>query len=293
MQRVLISAGVMSAALLLGACGSASPDAASTGAVSTGTAPAGSTQDDYSAKQQKAENMIADCMKEKGFQYVPRTTSSSVSRADQYVGPASLLQPDEVVRPLRQKYGFGVAAKEVYPNDPIVGKPRENAADDPNNKIRDGLDDAQRQAYDKAMGTGGKGSGQGTEGCGEKAYIAVFGTTDLNRTQADAKRAWDKFGSDPAVVAAARKYADCLRGKGYRVTGSEPGEVETFLLREVRPAGAVAVGEEDPAKSSGDPKAALAEEIKKALDDLDCRGSYADIVRTRYPSIVGLSRNQG
>jgi hypothetical protein len=197
------------------------------------------------------------------------------------------LQPDEVVRPLRQKYGFGVAAKDVYPNDPVVARPNTSAEENPNNKIREELDDAQRAAYDKAMGD------EGIPGCGEEAYKTVFGTTDIKRAEADARRALEKFQADEAVVAAAQKYADCLRGKGYRITTGKPGEVETFLLHQVRPAAAAAVGDEDTAPGSGDPRTALAEEIKKALADLDCRGEYAEIVRTRYPAIVNIDLNHG
>ncbi|BCJ49854.1 hypothetical protein Asp14428_13290 [Actinoplanes sp. NBRC 14428] len=285
MRRVLIAAGLVPAGLLLGACGTTSDGPAAT------DGPPAAVQDDFAAQQRKAENMIADCMKQKGFRYVPSTTST-VSRADQYIGPPSLLQADDVVRPLRQKYGFGVAAKEVYPNDPLVNEPNASARENPNNKIREDLDEAQRQAYDKAMGTGGKPGVAGTPGCVEQASKAVFGITDINRAEADAERAWEKFGSDPAVVAAAQKYADCLRSKGYRISRGEPGEVETFVLEQVRPASAVAVGEEDTS-TAGDPRTALKAEIGKALDDLDCRGPYADIVRTRYPSIVHLSRGQG
>nr|WP_221382952.1 hypothetical protein [Actinoplanes polyasparticus] len=296
MQRVLLSAGLISASLvLLTACGDAnqgepsSTATAGTGAQTTAAVGAQATagQDDFAARQLKVENLIADCMKQKGFSYVPHTSTSTANRADLYVGRPSLLQSDDVVRPLRQKYGFGVAAKEVYPNDPTVAPPKGGATENPNNKIREELDDAQRAAYDKAMGD------EGAPGCVEEASKTVFGTTDLRRSQADAKRAIEKFQADKAVVAAAQQYADCLRGKGYRITTGKPGEVEVFLLDQVRPATIPAVGDEDTAPGSGDPRTALAKEIKKAVADLDCRGEYAEIVRTRYPNVVNLDLNQG
>jgi len=290
MRRVLIPAGLACVTvLLLGACGTDAPgDSAGTGAATTATGP-----DDNAAKQQKAENMIADCMKRKGFRYVPRTGNEmSPPRSEQFAGRRSLLQPDGVVRPLRQKYGFGVAARTVFPNDPMVAAPSANRNANPNTKIRESLDEAQRAAYDKAMGDD-KAGGDGSPGCAEDAYVKVFGTVDLNRKQVADRKAWDRFSTDPAVVAAAGKYADCLRDKGYRLNSRAPGEVETFMLHQARPAAATAVGAEDAPGAAGDAKAQLTEEIKKAVDDLDCRGPYADLVRTRYPSVVDIDRNQG
>lgn len=290
MRRVIISAGLCGTILLLGACGTDSDtkSGSAAGGTTTATGP-----DDFSAKQQKAENMIADCMKAKGFRYVPRTsTAGQQPGSEQFAGRRSLLQPDDVVRPLRQKYGFGVAARAVYPNDPIVAPPDANTEANPNTKIREGLDGAQRAAYDKALDSEKKAGGD-SSGCAPEAYVKVFGTTDLNRKQAEDRKTLDKFASDPDVVAAAQKYADCLRDKGYRLNGSAPAQVESFMLAQVRPGSATAVGEENPAGSSGDARAKLADEIKKAVDDLDCRGPYADIVRTRYPSVVDADPNQG
>ncbi|MEV6349899.1 hypothetical protein [Actinoplanes sp. NPDC051851] len=285
MRRLLLPVGLACTTVLaLGACGTGSGGDAGAGAGTTTEAA------DAADQQQKAENLLADCMKKKGFQYVPRVDAVAFgSPTDRFAGRRSLLQTDDVVRPLRQKYGFGIAAKDVYPDDPTVATPDSDPADNPNNAIRDGLDEAQRAAYDKAMGGDTKDS---DGGCVVQVYGSVFGTTDLNAEQASDKLAWRQFSTDEDVVAAARKYGDCLRGKGYQITSSAPGTVELFMMEQVRPMGAAAVGEET-ATASGDPEAALADEIKKAVDDLDCRGGYADIVRTRYPKIVDITQGVG
>ena len=94
------------------------------------------------------------------------------------------------------------------------------------------------------------------------------------------RRLYRKFQTDPAVVSAAQKYADCLRERGFRPTKTQPGDIETALV--------------DAAKEPGDgisktaAQRGLAKEVKAALADLDCRTSYATIMRTKYPAVARI-----
>jgi hypothetical protein len=305
-----LGAGLLAVAglVLLAACGDASesvtdPSSAAGARSTAGASDQVKTAQDDSVRQQKAENAIADCMKQKGFSYVPNKSSFDAREAQfnylqsQFVDRTSLLQPDAVVRPLRQKYGFGVAAKDVYPDDPAVVVPKvaEGATEDPNAAIRKGLDGATRQAYDQALGTETKGDAKGVVGCAQKAYEKFLGTTDVNRKHSEDQKVWNAFSSAPQVVQAAKKYGDCLHNKGYRITSTKPGDVEKFMLNLVRPIGIAGIGSgnDQPGASAGAGAAneALTAEIAKAMDDLDCRGSYAEIVRTKYPQVVGIDLN--
>ncbi|GAB2943411.1 hypothetical protein GCM10027280_35150 [Micromonospora polyrhachis] len=275
-----MSAAVAAAGLsLLAGCGGT--DETPAAGTAKGPEKTQNVADEETAKRQKAENLLADCMKKKGFQYVPRTLEVNRSRTDDFTGASSLLQPADTVRPLREKYGFAIFAEAVYPGDPVITRPDPNPDANPNNKIYGELSAAQQKAYDEALGTDGK-SGKKIPGCADEAYGATFGNSGSGDAAA-ASREWDKFRSDPKVVAAAQKYGDCLRGRGYRITSSEPGLIEqaaaeTVLAR--MPAGGVASMSVEKAKAE------LVKEVKAALDDLDCRGDYAEIVRTKYPKVV-------
>ena len=72
-------------------------------------------------KQEKYENLVADCMTGQGFAYVPSPAVVPVDSAETlYSGWKSVLQPPAEVRTFRQKYGFGLYARLVYPDDPAL-----------------------------------------------------------------------------------------------------------------------------------------------------------------------------
>lgn len=271
------------------------------------------------AQHQAMENLIADCMKKKGFQYVPHVPASGEDRlgVGRFTGPLSVLESPNEVRAFREKYGFGVFATMVYPNDPAVAVRKTDPADDPNTAIREALDPARRKAYDLALigdqeatkGKAGLEKVTGDPGCGGEASIKVYGDGTDEAGAKDAERAYAAFQTDPEVVAAAQKYADCLRGRGYKVTTTRPGEVEDAmnsaamngeLPAQAGPNGAkLPVGGAVTAAVAGDTqldpevaKAALQTEIKAALADLDCRTDYALVVRSEYAGVL-TARNGG
>ena len=245
-----------------------------------------SPHEDEASQRLRYETMIADCMKKKGFQYIVAPVTVDTSVAGGYTNSESLLKSDAEVRAFRQKYGFGIYSSRVYSDDPKVKVANNDPAGNPNNKIRDALDPARRQAYDEAFGTDGK-TGKKISGCGDEAAMAVFGSSDSSpQKQAAAKREYEKFRIDPAVIAAAQKYADCLRGKGYNVDAAEPGSVEFQMFDLIT---STLPGDGVSAVSVAKAKAMLPKEIAAALADVDCRGDYAQLVRTKYPKAV----NQG
>jgi len=115
-------------------------------------------------RQYQIQAIIADCMKQKGFRYVP------------YVPPRRQKSEEELKREsgdyaamkeFREKYGFGVWASLVYPKEfgnPAV-KPDGNPPVDPNWEIQSSLSEAQRKAY-----------GEAYDACNAKAVKEVTGT---------------------------------------------------------------------------------------------------------------------
>lgn len=309
MRRVLVPLAALGFTLLT-ACGGQDAGPAAGGAPS----PAADPQ----AQQQEMENLIADCMKKKGFQYVAHVAATGEGQlgVGRFTGPSSILESPNEVRAFREKYGFGVFAAMVYPNDPAVVIVKSNAVN-PNTAIREALDPARRQAYDLALngdqegvkGERGLEKVTGEPGCGGEASIKVYGEGRTEAATEDVERDYAAFQTDPEVVAAAQKYADCLRGQGYKVTTTRPGEIEETLNNAAMDGGLpaqagpngvkVPVGGAFTAAAAGeaelDPevaRAGLQAEIKAALADLDCRTDYALVVRTKHAGVVA-ARNGG
>lgn len=100
-------------------------------------------------EQYRLQNAIAACMKKKGFPYTP------VAPEDPAASWATDGADYGLTKKYRQKYGFGVYAGVVYPDDPQA--PGSEAARDdanlsPNADYVATLTSAQKAAWDKAMG---------------------------------------------------------------------------------------------------------------------------------------------
>ncbi|MEV4636391.1 hypothetical protein AB0J80_03470 [Actinoplanes sp. NPDC049548] len=275
MKPVWISVVVALTGLsLLSACGGDSEPGAA------GEDPPAAGKDlspaEFAAKQFEVEKLIAECMKEKGFQYEAVPFAEDRPRPVEIAGTQSLFEPEDKLRPYRQKYGFGVAGQVIWPQDPVVGHPRTDTAESPNDKIRKQLDPTRLKAYEKALlgekTIGDKGEGQPS--CSDSATERVFGES-LNQVTEAHSRAFEKFRTDPDVIKAAQQYGDCLRGKGYKVASVEPGSIENEVWNSFTRADGTEL-------SMAQAKAQLPKEIQAALTDLDCRGRYAELARTKY-----------
>ena len=248
---------------------------------STMVAPAGrAAQAD--PKQQKYENLVAECMTGQGFAYVPHPAVTPADSADTlYSGWKSVLQPPGDVRTFRQKYGFGLYARLVYPNDPVLSHGSAPDADrepNPNITIRDALDADRQQAYDVKL-----------HDCGGVAGREVYPSSPAGEPGHRAL-------SDPKVLAAVEEYAGCLRTKGHQVPDPEPGTIETTLYDQATEAfGRRDLFNPDAAEqlSAAEARSGLTAEITLALTDLDCRADYANLARTGYAEAVTAANEAG
>ena len=280
MRRTLISIAVTVTGLtLLTGCGDTGTDTAAPSSTEPPVTVGGLS--DEATKRQEVQKLIADCMKEKGFQYEITPPVEMTSRSSEFTGTTSLLKTDEEVRQYRQRYGYGLYSAKLYPDDPMVKQPEFNPENNPNNKIREALDPARQAAWDAAFSSDGK-HGRTEPGCSDIANEQVFGKDEYTADEmAEQQRAYEKYRTDPAVVKAAHEYGDCLRGKGYQVESAEPGEIDRGVYDLIN--APMLNGEQIDAAEA---KTRLGEEIKASLADLDCRGDYATISRTKYGALI-------
>ncbi|MGV9777575.1 hypothetical protein [Streptosporangium sp. NPDC003464] len=239
--------GLLALAVLTG-CGGNTPPAAG-----GGSAPVD--------KARERENVIATCMKQKGFSYTPSV--SRPKRSDAGTGDYAAMKE------ARGKYGFGVFSAFVYPDPAAKQDP------DPNRATIDSLPANKRQAYTKTMNE-----------CRVDALRQVNGlkVTSLDdyheQMSKEIERIDKDLDGDPMLVELAAPFAECLRSKGERVTSARPLalggrglEVWYEQLEKLRKAGKVTAEAARPY---------LAKEIKSALADLECGKDF-------YAAFIPLS----
>jgi hypothetical protein len=261
---------VAGALFMLAACGTSTTGAA---------APSASA----SAQNKTAamEAIKADCMKSRGFKYIPYMPPEEKKTAMQVKldsGDYAAMKAD------RQKYGFGIFAEYVYPGKVGVSAVEAEMAKDPNTKIRDELSRAQREQHDKAYNA-----------CFSLAVKKVLGKTVTQRMdyiieygKAKTAAVTREIDGDPELVRLAGSMADCLKSKGYGVKDAKPSEIPMnghFHTRGELARIGRALGEKDSLGSASAPDGGtypipsltveqarphLAKEVKEALVDLDC-----------------------
>jgi hypothetical protein len=280
-RRIVIAA--IACLPLLAGCGG------SNGAASTATtqrATTGGTIEDQlgftrrgvAAASAKVENTIASCMKAEGFDYIP---VDSVAQQAALTGKANMSDEE-----YERQFGYGITT--------LYG--RGTAQSDPNERIRSGLGEADRAAYDRAL-SGGKpeqtfalavDTGDFTElgGCTKKATDQAFGGTQLLQTlQRKLDELDDSIVADQRMVRAIEAWRRCVKdatGEEYEDAESIEDEIKQRFERIV--GGVVPPGQVAPAGTEVD-TAALRKLQQDELDlfnkDLACEKKHIDPVETK------------
>ncbi|MFI6325385.1 hypothetical protein ACIBG8_48255 [Nonomuraea sp. NPDC050556] len=259
------------ACLLLSACTAAPP------------APAPSAAGESAkTKKQRVENMKADCMKSKGFKYIPWV----IQRREPTEGEKKQAEGDyAAMRADRARNGFYVYITFVT-NKSEQGE--DLVFESPNNKLTAKLSRTQQAAWYEAEGA-----------CFAEAAKVVYG-----KTVKDEQEFWKQYSDlveklaereldgDQHLVELGRTFGDCLKAKGYKVTSLRPTDLAERGRKQVEQEsselgqkqqgstkkleeGSFAVPQLTPAEA----KPYLDKEIKAALDDLDCgRDFYASFI---------------
>jgi hypothetical protein len=255
----------------------------------------------------KIENLIADCMKAQGFTYVAHPTKYDNPADD--AGMAGRGDPSQVpfdaLKSYREKYGFAIYGRDVFPTDPNVGnKPEEP---NPNNAIRAALDSAQQEAYDKALlgqtmgeltkakadSQAGKPYVPGNGGCSEKASNEV-NPPEPDKQPDPAKDAayaqlMQDFYTDPKLLEASQAYGACLRQQGFQVDSTKPGTIESTVQQIILKERSALPEKIDSAVA----QQGLRKEITASLTDLDCGKDYLALAKPFMEKILNSEGGTG
>jgi hypothetical protein len=217
--------------------------------------------------QSQVENRIRDCMQAQGFQYVP---VDPFAQQQALTGKARITDEE-----FTRQFGYGIST--------LFGKG--NAQSDPNERIRTSLSQADRAAYDRALGGENPGvtfaealdSGDFTElgGCTKDASEAAFGGPAVLTQLVEKLDELDEaIIQDQRMVRANEKWTECMLEKGFRY--EEPDAIDSDLEEQFQSivGSGVPPGTSTPPEGVSFDRAALTElqreEVRIANADLDC-----------------------
>ena len=283
---------LVAAALLLTACGGSSTTANSSSSQSTAAPSAdsppgvqafGLTDEEFATAVEDTESLIAQCMTEAGFEYVPLDVTTVLSVSE-------WLRTEPGVSRFDYKSEWGFAASTRF-DDPAV----EVSRGEQNIRIFDDLSEADQVAYERTLyGEGADatfGIGlddedfSGTGGCTRDAVDAMFEPDQVSGEFVNPKDILVE--SDPRVVAANEQWRNCMLTDGYDYP-EQDAIIEDYEER----LDALLDGAEPDELNSvkQDQLASLqAEEITVALKDLECQEPVDIVIREVEIEIFGFA----
>lgn len=274
------TAAAAAAMLLFAACGGSSGGSGSSVEDELGFNSAGLLE-----RQVVVENLLRDCMRAQGFEYVP---VDPAAQRTALTGTANLTEEE-----FERQYGYGLTT--------LYERRVSQSAAGPNVATRNSLSPAQRTAYDRALFGANIGvtfdvaADQGEYGqlggCTKEATEQSFGGPELLRTMASKLDELDaRILADPLMVKAVTQWRDCMRVDGYEL--ADPDQVDVVLKRRLEqivgpPDRAVVPG--TAATAPYDKGALLAlqrEEVAMVAADIACERRHIspveDKVREQY-----------
>lgn len=273
-------------AVLAGACATTGQVDPVDGSPSTsvplpGTQAFGLTEAEFTAYVEEVEGLIADCMAEAGFEYVPVDVTAVLE-----VGVWMRADPNMTREEYKSQWGYGISTREDNP-------PREIGLGQQNIQIYESLPESEKIAYDRTLF--GDDSDEtfalalddedfsGIGGCTEEAVLAVFPEEMMSSSFINPKDVLIE--SDPRVIAADEAWMECMSEQGYEY------EDQDEIIEEYEERYDALTDGEDPEDLSGEDVAALeelqAEEIAVALRDLECQGPLDEVIREVEIEIYG------
>lgn len=227
-------------------------------------------------RQTNAENLVRDCMKAQGFDYVPVDPNAQQAAL---TGVQGMSEGD-----FEKQFGYGITT--------LYEQRRALAVAGPNEKIRDSLSEPDRKAYVKALHGADPtatfydamdtGDYSRLGGCLKTATEQVFGGADvLSSLSAKLDELDEKIRADARMVKAVKEWSACMREAGFDGL-QEQEDVDDVLATKLE---AIVGSPEEAAETGAAPeydKAALTalqkEEVAMVAADITCEEEHVEDV---------------
>ena len=272
----MIGRALAALAVLLAVCGCQSNAGSNTAHGKNKPLPGikefGLTEVQFVQHIEKTQALIAKCMADAGFEYIPvdvQTVEAAQARVRR--------DPGDTRVGYKEKWGLGVTTRFDNPvRDVGLG---------PNLKIWKSLPKADQEAYSHTLWgddpsadfvwTFDEEDFSPTGGCTRKAVAQVFTPAQLKGTYVNPKDVL--VDSDPRIIEALHNWSKCMHARGYDYKRDQDEIIDEYGERLDQ-----LVGDSDPTKLTGARLAALhklqQQEIKVSQADDACEIKYADDV---------------
>jgi hypothetical protein len=235
--------------------------------------------EDQLRQRLEAQQLIADCMRDEGFEYIPLGDVHFAAPHDE----AWALPADEFTA----SYGYGISTIRTQVDRP----------EDPNEAIRESMTPAELEAYQVAMygewfssSEESRGDPQSAEdGCADKATELIFGNVEeyarssrWEALLAELEALDVRIDHDPRVVDAERSWIACMADEGYPGL-DDIGGGQTLLANRIDEVLGIEGSEEHLPWSAADPEALRdlqRYEVDVAIADRACHFEhFGDVFR--------------
>ncbi|MEI4272952.1 hypothetical protein TEK04_14585 [Klenkia sp. LSe6-5] len=239
-------------------------------------------QAQYDEQNRQIEEMVADCMVEQGFEYIPNTSNGTVVSS----GDDVVWEPDD--REWVQQWGYGAV------NSPWNDQPVDDSQEyvDPNEDYVASLSESEQTAFYEAlngpspteeemaaMEDGEYEYDWTTAGCYGAAQHEVYETQDPTQSEEFAPlmdamdELWETTQRDPRTAELDAAWSACMDAAGHGGFATQADAQNSVYEKqnELYDAAAPAEGEEYVGPDQAAMDALGEEEVELALADLDCR----------------------
>jgi hypothetical protein len=255
-----------------------------TGRKLPGTKEFGLTEEQFASHVEKVQTLIAECMTQAGFEYVPADVETI-----ELAQSAVRVEPGYTREEYKKRWGYGVSTRF----DNVV---KEIELGPQNLRYIEGLSEADRAAYERTLYgedpdatfafTFDEEDFSSTGGCTRKAVEQVFTKEQLSENYQHPKDILIE--NDPRVIEANANWVACMQSHGYDGYLDQDEIIEEFEERLD-----ALVGDQDPRTLTGAKLQSLKEmqreEIAISLADLDCQIKHVDsVIREVEIEIFGV-----
>lgn len=257
------------------------------------------SQAHFAEQEREAQESIAVCMRELGWEYTPVDNSQFVGGFDPFAADGLEWGSDEWV----EKYGFGITTQSFpqsqvgpdligFDDSEMFGPGGEgDGFEDPNQPYVESLSQAEQEAYYSDLyGDGPEFDETLTEeeqqelfenfeptGCQSEAYNDGFGFGNEVEQQFyeefgdQLDDLYERVGSDPRIVAEQQKLTDCLAESGHTLTPDKDVWQQAYEMFEQEMEPLYNAAFSDPFEGL-DPESMTEEEINEILDAMPASG---------------------
>jgi len=252
----------------------------------------GLTEAEVARRVDAVESLIATCMRDAGFEYVPVDYPTVRKAMNSNSKPSGMKAAD-----FRAKFGYGITTQFVGAN-----KQAEMGEGAQNIRIRNSLSTSDLTAYLHTL-YGNNPSAtfvvsldsedfSQTGGCTRKAVKQVFSPKELGPGFVNLQNAQGaRIDQDPRVIAANKDWATCMRKAGYSYNNSD--EIKTDLANRLDAITKGAAPDTLPADAKAALKQLQGEELAIAAADHQCSVKFVDPIRKQVETeLLGPAANQ-